>query len=125
MAATTEAELVLAHITVPDPAPPREGAAPSGAARSSRAIGEGIVAEAAHLARRVGVRPGTVLREGASRADEIAKLAEELDVDLIVLSAELQPVAGSPFLGGLVGDVIALTDRTVAVVAMPQSWRRE
>ncbi len=129
MAAATGAELVLAHIAVPDavraPAGGTAGAPSALASRSPRTIGEGIVAEAAHLAARLGLRPRTVLREGGSRAEEIAQLAEEMDADLVILSAELQPVAGTPFLGNLVEDVIGLTDRTVAVVAMPQSWRRE
>lgn len=130
MAASTGADLVLAHIAVPDAArptdAPRERAAfAGGLSRSPRTIGEGIVAEAAHLARRLGIRPRTILREGGSRAKEIAQIADEVDADLVILSAELQPVAGTPFLGNLVEDVIALTDRSVAVVAMPPSWRGE
>jgi Kef-type K+ transport system membrane component KefB len=121
MAATTGATLVLAHITVPDATRPRGGT--FALSRSGRSIGEGIVAEAAHLARRLGVRPLTVVREGTSRAEEIAQLADEVDADLVVLSDELQPVAGTPFLGNLVEDVIERTHRTVAVVAMPHAWR--
>lgn len=126
LAAATGADLVLAHVTVPDSS--RVGAdVPSAVppVRSSRTIGEGIVAEAEHLARRLGIRPQAILREADSRAGEIARLAEEVDADLVILSAELQPVAGAPFLGNLVEDVISLTECTVAVVAMPQSWRRE
>jgi len=126
LAASTGADLVLAHVTVPD-ASRVGGDGSSGPlpARSSRTIGEGIVAEAEHLARRLGIRPQAILREGGSRAEEIARLAEEVDADLVILSAELQPVAGAPFLGNLVEDVIGLTERNVAVVAMPHSWRRE
>src|SRR5205823_4638146 len=146
LAASSGAELVLAHVTVPDgarvggdgaavPTParssrtigegPRSSRTIGEGPRSSRTIGEGIVAEAEHLARRLGIRPRAIVREGGSRAEEIARLAEEVDADLVILSAELQPVAGGPFLGNLVEDVIGLTQRTVAVVAMPHSWRRE
>jgi nucleotide-binding universal stress UspA family protein len=126
LAASSGADLVLAHVTVPDSSRV-SGDGPAGPlpARSSRTIGEGIVAEAEHLARRLGTRPQAILREGSSRAEEIARLAEEVDADLVILSAELQPVAGAPFLGNLVEDVIGLTERNVAVVAMPHSWRRE
>jgi nucleotide-binding universal stress UspA family protein len=95
------------------------------ATRSTADLAQGVLAEAGELARRLGVRPRPVARSGRSRAAEIAALADELDADLVVLSAELQPVAGEPFLGTLVEDVITRVEASVAVVATPPRWLAE
>jgi hypothetical protein len=68
-----------------------------------------------------------MIRETDSRADAIVELAAELGADLVVLSAELQAVAGEPFLGALVEEVVAEAAGrfTVAVVAVPPRWPAE
>jgi len=51
-------------------------------------------------------------------------VAADVGADLVVLSAELQAVAGEPFLGTLVEEVVAEAAGrfTVAVVAVPPGW---
>jgi len=127
LAAHSDVDVVIAHIDVERtaPLPVSVGARPEGvtshreASRSSRA--DGVVYEAADLARRLGVQPQTVVRTGKSRAESICALARELDVDLVVLGSELQPVAGETFLGDLVERLIVAVDCSVAVVAMPRA----
>lgn len=126
LGAATDAEVIIAHITKGEEPP--EGAAGVGTVtrvrglpRSTTNLAHGVLAEADELARRTGARVRSVARTG-SRAAEITALAEELDVDLVVLSAELQPLAGEPFLGNLVEDVISRIHTTVAVVSAPPQW---
>jgi Kef-type K+ transport system membrane component KefB len=129
LAAHSDVEVVIAHIdversapvpaTVGAPSDDGEVTAPRRHARSS--LAEGVVYEAADLARRLGVQPQTVVRQGKSRAESICGLARELDVDLVVLGSELQPVAGETFLGDLVERLIVAVDCSVAVVAIPRA----
>ena len=133
LAATGHVDAVVAHITSPDA--PGNGelvlaGAPATArrrttrTRSRTSLAQGIVAEAVDVARRFGVRPRRIIRQAASRADAIVGLAGEVGADLVVLSAELQAVAGEPFLGSLVEEVVAEAAGrfTVAVVAVPPGW---
>jgi nucleotide-binding universal stress UspA family protein len=130
LAAHSDVQVVIAHIDVERSAPVPAGVggrsttdAPAAdrqrATRSTRA--DGVVYEAADLARRLGVQPETVVRKGKSRAESICGLARELNVDLVVLGSELQPVAGETFLGDLVERLIVAVDCSVAVVAMPRA----
>ncbi|MBW3614687.1 MAG: cation:proton antiporter [Actinobacteria bacterium] len=129
----SDAEVFIAHVTDDDgEAETAEGGtngAGQGTAtrvrarpRSTSDLAQGLLAEAAELARRLGAGPVGVVRSGQARGAEIAALAEELDADLVVLSAELQPMAGEPFLGNLVEDLVRRIDATVAVVAAPPQW---
>ncbi|HET6815871.1 MAG TPA: cation:proton antiporter [Mycobacteriales bacterium] len=128
LAAHSNVEVVIAHIDVERSVPVAAsvGARTGGGAarqreqaRSSRA--DGVVYEAADLARRLGVQPQTIVRKGKSRAEAICGLARELDVDLVVLGSELQPVAGETFLGDLVERLVVAVDCSVAVVAIPRA----
>jgi len=125
LAAHSDVEVVIAHIDVERTAPIASGGgATATATRTQRVRGgvaKGVVVEAADLARRLGVRVETVVRQSRSRAESICSLARELDVDLVVLGSELQPVAGETFLGDLVERLIRAVDCSVAVVAMPRA----
>src|SRR4051794_5453388 len=129
LAAHSDVEVVVAHIDVERSAPvptavgagQGEGGQDSRRSETRTRLAEGVVYEAADLARRLGVQPETVVREGKSRAESICGLARELDVDLVVLGSELQPVAGETFLGDLVERLIVAVDCSVAVVAMPRA----
>jgi nucleotide-binding universal stress UspA family protein len=128
LAAHSDVEVVIAHIDVERsaPVPVTVGAQGSNAEQTPRrharsGVVEGVVYEAADLARRLGVQPETIVRKGKSRAEAICGLARELDVDLVVLGSELQPVAGETFLGDLVERLIVAVDCSVAVVAMPRA----
>jgi Kef-type K+ transport system membrane component KefB/nucleotide-binding universal stress UspA family protein len=128
LGAGSDTEVVIAHVTKDDGDDAPNGVTGGAGVRtrvrprSTAHLAEGVLAEAGELARRLGVRPRAVARSGRSRATEIAALVDELDVDLVVLSAELQPVAGEPFLGNLVEDVISRVEASVAVVATPPRW---
>ena len=54
--------------------------------------------------------------------EELASLVEETGADLLVLGSELQPVAGQPFLGNLVEQLVAHVHTSVAVIAAPRTW---
>ena len=128
LAAHSDVEVVVAHIDVERsaPLPAAVGAGKQGGQDDRRShnrtrLAEGVVYEAADLARRLGVQPKPIVRKGKSRAEAICGLAKELDVDLVVLGSELQPVAGETFLGDLVERLIVAVDCSVAVVAMPRA----
>jgi nucleotide-binding universal stress UspA family protein len=132
LAAASHADAVVAHLTAADGAGERAmatlGAAPvrrrATRERSRTTVAQGVVAEAVDVAGRFGVRPHRIIRETDSRADAIVDLAAEVGADLVVLSAELQAVAGEPFLGALVEEVVAEAAGrfTVAVIAVPPRW---
>ena len=128
LAAAAGAEVVVTHIDLERSAPVT--ASVSGGAvrraeelqsRSRGGVAQGVVDEAADLARRLGVQPTTVVRRGRSRAELISEIARDVDVDLVVLGSELQPVAGETFMGDLVERLIRSVDCSVAVVAMPRT----
>ncbi|HEX4979397.1 MAG TPA: cation:proton antiporter [Acidimicrobiales bacterium] len=119
-AAALGAEVVAVHIT-PPPAAARAGGVRT-ATRPGTHVAHGILAESVDLATRLGVTPTPVVRESDDRASAIAELVAEFSADLVVLSAELQPVAGAPFLGNLVEEVLTRVRTTVAVVAVPPEW---
>jgi Kef-type K+ transport system membrane component KefB/nucleotide-binding universal stress UspA family protein len=126
LAEASGAEVVIAHIDVERSAPvaAEAGGGTATATRTQRVRGgvaKGVIVEASDLARRLGVRVETVVRQSRSRAESICSLARELDVDLVVLGSELQPVAGETFLGDLVERLIRAVDCSVAVVAMPRA----
>ena len=129
LAAHSETEVVVAHIDVERsaPVPAAIGARPEQAGQDDRRsqnrsrLADGVIYEAADLARRLGVQPETIVRKSKSRAESICGLARELQADLVVLGSELQPVAGETFLGDLVERLIVAVDCSVAVVAMPRA----
>ena len=134
LAAHSGVDVVIAHIDVERSAPVPASVGARGSAvvdsdsettaprrHARNGLAEGVVYEAADLARRLGVQPETIVRKGKSRAESICALARELDVDLVVLGSELQPVAGETFLGDLVERLIVAVDCSVAVVAMPRA----
>jgi Kef-type K+ transport system membrane component KefB/nucleotide-binding universal stress UspA family protein len=91
--------------------------------REAMTIPEGILAEAVDLGTRLGARPRTLVRRGESRAQVIVDVAEEVGADLVVLSAELQAVAGDVFLGNLVESVVGADEAwSVAVVGVPKEF---
>jgi nucleotide-binding universal stress UspA family protein len=126
LACASGAEVVIAHIDVERSAPVRVGGGSEpgdGEQRRTRVrqtVAEGVVYEAADLARKLGVDPETIVRRHESRAEAISELATELDADLVVLGSELQPVAGETFMGHLVERLIRAVHCSVAVVAMPR-----
>jgi nucleotide-binding universal stress UspA family protein len=128
LAAASGAEVVITHIDVERTAPVPASAVATGPLRQEgsrsrvrQGVAHGVVYEAADLARRLGAEPHTEVRQSTSRAEAISELTTELDIDLLVLGSELQPVAGETFLGHLVERLIRAVDCSVAVVAMPRA----
>lgn len=80
---------------------------------------ERVLGQAQGLARDMKVEARTVVRGGASAADELIAVAEEEECDLIVLGASPRRLEGRPFLGHLVEEVLARAEPTVVVVALP------
>ena len=152
LAATTGAEAIITHITTPrqpvaagrsgatpgrsggtpgrsGATPGRSGATPgrSGATattteQSGRRAASAIVTSSSQMARRMGIRPRAVVRLAESRREEITRLVRQHDIDLVVLSSELQQIGAEVYLGSLVEDLIASAGTTVAMLAAPGDW---
>ena len=98
----------------PPPAPPRrELAAAEGGAQV-------VLRGAWETAIDMGVEPEVVLRHGRSAGDEILAAAQEVGADVLALGATVRQVEGRPFLGHTVEQVLARSDATVVVVALPE-----
>ena len=65
------------------------------------------------------MEPQQVVRQHRSPAEEIVRMAAEIDADLVVMGANLRKLDGRPFLGHNVEHVLAKCDATVAVVLVP------
>ncbi len=141
-AATCGAELFIAHVLpttdVAAPAAPGGRGRPDDAGRSAQrsatktlatsevsdVLADQVLAQASELAQRLGARPTSVLRRGASPAAEVVTLVDELRPDLVVVGSQLHPgTPDRPFLGHFTEQVLAAVSAHVAVVAVPQSWR--
>ncbi len=98
----------------PPPAPPRrELAAAEGGAQV-------VLRGAWETAIDMGVEPEVVVRHGRSAGDEILAAAQEAGADVLALGATVRQVEGRPFLGHTVEQVLARSDATVVVVALPE-----
>jgi Kef-type K+ transport system membrane component KefB/nucleotide-binding universal stress UspA family protein len=82
-------------------------------------VGEQLLTQSAELAAELGVEPQQVVRQHRSPAEEIVRMAVEIDADLVVMGANLRKLDGRPFLGHNVEHVLAKCDATVAVVLVP------
>lgn len=88
-------------------------------ARSGSIVGVQVVAQAETLAHELGATTQTVVMDGTSPADEILKLARDIEADLVVMGANLRRVGDRPFLGHRVEQVLRDCDATVVVVLIP------
>ncbi len=88
-------------------------------ARSGSIVGVEMVTQAEMLAIELGATTRTVVMDGASPADEILKLARDIEADLVVMGASLRRVRDRPFLGHRVEQVLRDCDATVVVVLIP------
>ena len=88
-------------------------------ARSGSVVGVQVVAQAEMLAIELGATTQTVVMDGTSPADEILKLAQDIEADLVVMGANLRRVGDRPFLGHRVEQVLRDCDATVVVVLIP------
>ena len=88
-------------------------------ARSGSVVGVQVVAQAETLAIELGATTQTVVMDGTSPADEILKLAQDIEADLVVMGANLRRVGDRPFLGHRVEQVLRDCDATVVVVLIP------
>jgi nucleotide-binding universal stress UspA family protein len=80
-----------------------------------RKIGEGYVQEVLDIARKAGVQALSIVREGIP-ADEIVKIAEENNVDLIVMGTRGLTGARRALLGSTADQVIRWAPCPVMVV---------
>ena len=88
-------------------------------ARSGSIVGVQVVAQAETFALELGATTQTVVMDGTSPADEILKLARDIEADLVVMGANLRRVGDRPFLGHRVEQVLRDCDATVVVVLIP------
>ncbi len=88
-------------------------------ARSGSVVGVQVVAQAEMLAIELGATTQTVVMDGTSPADEILRLAQDIEADLVVMGANLRRVGDRPFLGHRVEQVLRDCDATVVVVLIP------
>ena len=87
--------------------------------RGASDVGERVVEQAMALAHDLGATTRTAVLEGASPADEILRLVEDIEADLVVMGAHLRRVGDRPFLGHRVEQVLRDCDTTVVVVLIP------
>jgi Kef-type K+ transport system membrane component KefB/nucleotide-binding universal stress UspA family protein len=76
------------------------------------------------MANDMGIEPETIVSHGPSAGDEIVKVVRETGADTVALGASVRQVEGHPFLGHTVEQVLAQTDATVVVVALPEAAAR-
>lgn len=72
----------------------------------------------------MGIEPEVVVRHGRAAGDEILAAAQEAGADVLALGATVRHVEGRPFLGHTVEQVLAQSDATVVVVALPEQASR-
>ena len=90
--------------------------------QNGRRVANAIVASSSEMARRLGARPRGIVRLASSRREEIIRLVDEHNIDLVVLSSELQQVGDAVYLGSLVEDLIGSARTTVAMLAATPDW---
>ncbi|MCY3967554.1 MAG: cation:proton antiporter [bacterium] len=88
-------------------------------ARPGLNVGQQVVEQAMALAHELGATTRTAVLEGASPAEQILRLVEDIDADLVVMGAHLRRVGDRPFLGHRVEEVLRECDATVVVVLIP------
>lgn len=86
--------------------------------QSPEEIGQRLLDQASAMASELGVEPKTALRSG-DNADEILAMVADIEVDLVVMGANLRRPDGRPFLGHTVERILRECDATVALVLMP------
>ena len=72
----------------------------------------------------MGVEPELIVRHGRAAGDEILAAASQTGADVLTLGATVRHVDGRPFLGHTVEQVLAQSDATVVVVALPEQASR-
>jgi Kef-type K+ transport system membrane component KefB/nucleotide-binding universal stress UspA family protein len=72
----------------------------------------------------MGVEPEVIGLHGRSAGDEILSAAAEAGADVVALGTTVRQVEGRPFLGHTVEQVLARSDATVIVVALPEHSAR-
>ncbi len=87
--------------------------------RGSVNVGETMVGQAMALAEELGATSRAAVMEGSSPAEEILRLVQDIEADLVVMGANLRRVGDRPFLGHRVEQVLRDCDATVVVVLIP------
>ncbi|MFC0081401.1 cation:proton antiporter [Aciditerrimonas ferrireducens] len=119
VAAAQRATVLLAHV-----APPRRGSsssralAPEGPAERA---GQAVLREAERLARQVGLRPQVLGRRSDAPAQALARLAAEVDADLVVLGVTSRQAEGRLALGSTVPSLLERLEMAVVAVVLPQA----
>ena len=102
--------------------------APSAPSRRQLAAAEGgaqvVLRGAWETAIEMGVEPEVVVRHGRAAGDEILAAASDVGADVLALGATVRHVEGRPFLGHTVEQVLAQSEATVVVVALPEHASR-
>ena len=87
--------------------------------RSAPNVGQQVVEQAMAHADELGATSRAAVLEGSSPAEEIMRLVQEIEADLVVMGAHLRRVGDRPFLGHRVEQVLRDCDATVVVVLIP------
>ena len=82
-------------------------------------LSQQVLQKSAAVARQFSVEPQMVYRTGASTAQELLTLVQEIGADLVILGANLRQLRDRPFLGHTVEQVLERCEVTVAVVMLP------
>ena len=87
--------------------------------RASSNVGDQVVQQAMAHADELGATSRAAVLEGSSPAQEILRLVQDIEADLVVMGAHLRRVGDRPFLGHRVEQVLRDCDATVVVVLVP------
>lgn len=123
LSASIGTEIVLTHVVTPSAAASEARGRRSGLATETAEVRSDVSSkltdQASAFAEELGARARTIVRSGASPAEEIIAAAEAEEADLVVLGANLRRIEGKPFLSSLVEQVLEECNATVVVVATP------
>jgi Kef-type K+ transport system membrane component KefB len=116
-------EIVLAHVVsreaVEDAAAPPAPTTSEEAVEDVERIGRGVLWDAGVHALSSGARIQTLVHRAATPAKGVLALTEQVAADLVVVGATVRSVAGRPFLGHTVEEILAACPATVVVVVAP------
>ncbi len=83
--------------------------------------GLSILAAAEGYVRDLGAQSRSILRHGVSVTDELVRLAEVEEADLVVVGATARSLDGRAYLGHTIEELLVRCDATVVVVAIPDT----
>lgn len=80
-----------------------------------------MLASAASLGSRLGVKVDTLVRVAPNAEEEIVQLANSGDYDMLVIGTATRPLTNRPFFGHRVSYIVEHAEIPVAIIALPSA----